>query len=145
MLLRLIRDYLIKNDFDKISQIIDQLCKSFSTVNTSSNVRNGGLIGLAAAAIALGDKVSTYLNIIVQPILNCFSDNDSRIRYFACESMYNIAKVSRSEMLVYFRQIFDALNRVLSFIYLFIILFSYSFFFSCQQIRKFPLKMVQSY
>ena len=137
MLLRLIRDYLIKNDFDKISQIIDQLCKSFSTVNTSSNVRNGGLIGLAAAAIALGDKVSTYLNIIVQPILNCFSDNDSRIRYFACESMYNIAKVSRSEMLVYFRQIFDALNRVLSFIYLFIIFFSYSFFLAVSRFGSF--------
>lgn len=27
------------------------------------------------------------------PVLNSFSDQDSRVRYYACEALYNIAKV----------------------------------------------------
>jgi vesicle coat complex subunit len=30
---------------------------------------------------------------IVPPVLNSFTDQDSRVRYFACEALYNIAKV----------------------------------------------------
>lgn len=30
---------------------------------------------------------------IVPPVLNSFSDQDSRVRYYACEALYNIAKV----------------------------------------------------
>ncbi|RWW77219.1 hypothetical protein BHE74_00014640 [Ensete ventricosum] len=33
---------------------------------------------------------------IVPPVLNSFADQDSRVRYYACEALYNIAKVSRS-------------------------------------------------
>lgn len=30
---------------------------------------------------------------IVPPVLSSFSDHDSRVRYYACEALYNIAKV----------------------------------------------------
>jgi vacuole morphology and inheritance protein 14 len=50
-------------------------------------VHNGGLIALAGTAIA-------------------------RVRYFAAECLYNIAKVSKGEVLVYFNPIFDALSKV---------------------------------
>lgn len=30
---------------------------------------------------------------IVPPVLNSFTDQDSRVRYYACEALYNIAKV----------------------------------------------------
>lgn len=30
---------------------------------------------------------------IVPPVLDSFSDQDSRVRYYACEALYNIAKV----------------------------------------------------
>jgi hypothetical protein len=30
---------------------------------------------------------------IVPPVLNSFLDQDSRVRYYACEALYNIAKV----------------------------------------------------
>lgn len=33
-------------------------------------------------------------------------------RYFACESFYNIAKVCKGEILMYFNEIFDALSKV---------------------------------
>lgn len=34
------------------------------------------------------------------------------MRYYACESMYNIAKTSKGEILAYFNEIFDALAKV---------------------------------
>lgn len=47
----------------------------------------------------------------MDPLLGCFTDPESRIRYFACESLYNIAKVAKGEILVYFNPIFDALSK----------------------------------
>ena len=70
------------------------------------------MIGLAAAAIALGPEVARYLEEIVPPVLACFTDQDARVRYYACESMYNIAKVAKGEILIYFNQVFDALCKL---------------------------------
>lgn len=67
---------------------------------------------MAATAIALGFEISPYMDKFIQPLLRCFGDQESRIRYFACESMYNIAKVSKGEILVYFNPIFDSLSKV---------------------------------
>lgn len=46
------------------------------------------------------------------PVLACFTDQDARVRYYACEAMYNIAKVAKGEILIYFNHIFDALCKV---------------------------------
>ncbi|KAI9468660.1 vacuolar protein 14 C-terminal Fig4p binding-domain-containing protein [Zychaea mexicana] len=94
-----------------ITEIIDTLVQDF-VYNNNSNARNGGLIGLAATAIALGPAVAPYLDIIVPPILSCFGLPDSRVRYYACESMYNIAKVAKGEVLRFFNSIFDALCKL---------------------------------
>lgn len=45
-------------------------------------------------------------------MLACFSDQDARVRYYACESMYNIAKVAKGEILLFYNEIFDALSKV---------------------------------
>lgn len=58
--------------------------------------------------------VIRYLRQIVPPVLACFGDQDARVRYYACESMYNIAKTSKGETLPYFNEIFDALSKVWS-------------------------------
>lgn len=34
------------------------------------------------------------------------------MRYYACEAMYNIAKVGKGEILIYFNSIFDQLCKV---------------------------------
>lgn len=81
------------------------------------HTRNGGLVGLAGVGIALGPDVAPYMERFIHPLLACFSDPESRVRYFACESMYNIAKVSKGEILVYFNPIFDALSKVRSLLY----------------------------
>ena len=46
------------------------------------------------------------------PVLACFTDQDARVRYYACESMYNIAKVAKGELLLFFNDVFDALSKV---------------------------------
>lgn len=69
------------------------------------------MIGLAATAIALGFEISPYMEKFMDPLLRCFTDPEGRIRYFACESLYNIAKVAKGEILVYFNPIFDALSK----------------------------------
>jgi vacuole morphology and inheritance protein 14 len=56
--------------------------------------------------------LARYLDDIVPPVLACFTDQDARVRYYACESMYNIAKVAKGEVLPYFNDIFDALCKV---------------------------------
>lgn len=50
----LIRDCLAANDHDRIAKVVHQLCYDFAYAVHQPHARNGGLIGLAAAAIALG-------------------------------------------------------------------------------------------
>ncbi|KAF1848246.1 ARM repeat-containing protein [Cucurbitaria berberidis CBS 394.84] len=108
----LIRDALSAQDHDRIAKIVHQLCHEYAYAVHQPHARNGGLIGLAAASIALGPEVARYLEEIVPPVLACFGDQDARVRYYACESMYNIAKVAKGEILVYFNQVFDALCKM---------------------------------
>ncbi|KAI1495666.1 vacuolar protein 14 C-terminal Fig4p binding-domain-containing protein [Biscogniauxia marginata] len=109
---RSIRDLIAAKDFEKIQDVIQQLCDEFAYAVHQPHARNGGLIGLAAASIALGSELPRYLETIVPPVLACFTDQDARVRYYACESMYNIAKVAKGEILKYFNHIFDALCKL---------------------------------
>ena len=94
---------------------MEQLCHEHAYAVHQPHARNGGLIGLAAAAIALGTEgVPRFLKGIVPPVLACFADQDARVRYYACESMYNIAKVAKGEILLFFNDIFDALCKVVA-------------------------------
>lgn len=34
-----------------------------------------------------------WIQKIIPPVLKSFTDQDSRVRYYACEALYNIAKV----------------------------------------------------
>lgn len=125
----MIRELAAAKEYEKIHKIIQQLCNDFAYAVHQPHARNGGLIGLAAAAIALGpvsghqanalnaahhttQDLARYLAEIVPPVLACFTDQDARVRYYACESMYNIAKVAKGEVLPYFNDIFDALCKV---------------------------------
>ncbi|KAI8627557.1 vacuole morphology and inheritance protein [Xylariaceae sp. FL1651] len=109
---RSIREHMVAKDYNRVQNIIQQLCDEYAYAVHQPHARNGGLIGLAAAAIALGSELPRYLEIIVPPVLACFTDQDARVRYYACESMYNIAKVAKGEILRYFNHIFDALCKL---------------------------------
>ncbi|KAH9883355.1 vacuole morphology and inheritance protein [Xylariomycetidae sp. FL2044] len=109
---RSIRELVAAKEHKRVKDILEQLCNEYAYAVHQPHARNGGLIGLAAAAIALGPELPRYLEIIVPPVLACFTDQDARVRYYACESMYNIAKVAKGEILKYFNHIFDALCKL---------------------------------
>jgi vacuole morphology and inheritance protein 14 len=69
-------------------------------------------MGLAATAIGLMQNTPAFLSLLLPPVLHCFDDPESRVRYYACESLYNIAKVSRQPILSYFNQIFEGLTKL---------------------------------
>ena len=108
------------------------LITDFAT-STQPNYRKGGLHGLAAIASAQTlvaqtggtgqvqpisggaggtdwwHRLEQVFKKLVPPVLVCFSDPDSRVRYYACESLYNIAKVARVHIMPYFADIFSAM------------------------------------
>ncbi|XP_022776469.1 protein VAC14 homolog isoform X5 [Durio zibethinus] len=98
-------------DHEKISAVINSLTTEF-TYSPQANHRKGGLIGLAAATVGLTYEAAQYLEQIVPPVLKSFSDQDNRVRYYACEALYNIAKVVRGDFIIFFNQIFDALCKL---------------------------------
>ena len=49
-----IRSALADGNHDRIAKIVHQLCHDYAYAVHQPHARNGGLIGLAAAAIALG-------------------------------------------------------------------------------------------
>ena len=54
----------------------------------------------------------TYIIDLVNPVIACFHDVDSRVQYYACEALYNIVKVARGAVLPFFNDIFDGLSKV---------------------------------
>lgn len=110
---RVIKQDLSEGNTKNIADIVNQLCREYAYAVHQPNARNGGLIGLAAAAIALGqNEVAAFLEDIMHPVLACFGDQDARVRYYACEALYNISKVAKGEILLYFNEIFDVLCKL---------------------------------
>lgn len=49
----MVKDLVLLNDYSRIKQVVSVLVHDF-TLSSSANSRKGGLVGLAATAIALG-------------------------------------------------------------------------------------------
>ncbi|KAK1416027.1 hypothetical protein QVD17_31815 [Tagetes erecta] len=107
----IVKQLTVAGDHDKITAVINLLTHEF-TYSSQTNHRKGGLIGLAAATVGLSSEAAQHLEQIVPPVINSFSNQDSRVRYYACEALYNIAKVVRGDFIVFFNQIFDALCKL---------------------------------
>jgi Vacuolar 14 Fab1-binding region len=96
-----------------IRSVLVTLARDFATGQTP-NHRKGGLIALASAAIGLTSATADHLDIIVPAVLVSFSDPEGRVRYYACESLYNIAKVVRGSILRFFPEIFAGVCRLVA-------------------------------
>ncbi|KAG8382697.1 hypothetical protein BUALT_Bualt05G0104400 [Buddleja alternifolia] len=107
----IVKQLAVAGDHDKITAVINLLANEY-TYSPQANHRKGGLIGLAAATVGLSSEAAQHLDQIVPPVLSSFGDQDSRVRYYACEALYNIAKVVRGDFIVFFNQIFDALCKL---------------------------------
>ena len=99
------------NNFGTVQAIIQVLSKDFCT-SMNANYRKGGLAGLAATATGLQTETAKFLPSLLPSVLHCFDDPDSRVRFYACESLYNMAKVSRKAILTHFNQIFEGLTKL---------------------------------
>lgn len=51
---KIVRDATFRGEHEKIQKIVEQLCHDYAYAVHQPHARNGGLIGLAAASIALG-------------------------------------------------------------------------------------------
>ena len=80
-------------DLNRVHALLSLLVRDYA-LSPLSNHRKGGLIGLAAATVGLVGNFVVFLPLIVPPVLRSFDDTDSRVRYYACEALYNMAKVS---------------------------------------------------
>ncbi|SCU88840.1 LADA_0E12332g1_1 [Lachancea dasiensis] len=110
---KLVKQCLAEGNYDRVDAILDELCRDFAYALHQPMARNAGLMGLAAGAIALGStEVARYLDRILPPVLACFGDQNDQVRFYACESLYNIAKIAKGEILVYFNEIFDVLCKI---------------------------------
>ncbi|XP_042146716.1 protein VAC14 homolog isoform X2 [Ixodes scapularis] len=108
---KMVKDFTAKNNVMQIKKLLKLLGQDF-TLAHNPNSRKGGLIGLAAMSIALGKDSSLYVDDLVKPILACLSDSESRVRYYACEALYNVVKVARGSVLPNFNDIFDCLSKL---------------------------------
>ena len=113
-----------------LDALLDVLTREFAA-SARENHRKGGLIGLAAVIVGLGgledaaagdlvardarrSPLALGLSRVVPAVLAAFGDADARVRYYACEAMYNVVKVARTEILMgpgagFLRAVFDAL------------------------------------
>ncbi|XP_006005344.1 protein VAC14 homolog [Latimeria chalumnae] len=108
---KLVREFVAQNNASQIRHVIQILSQEFA-LSQHPHSRKGGLIGLAACSIALGKDSGLYLKELIEPVLTCFNDADSRLRYYACEALYNIVKVARGSVLPHFNVLFDGLSKL---------------------------------
>ncbi|XP_023290626.1 protein VAC14 homolog isoform X4 [Orussus abietinus] len=108
---KMVKEFATHNNTAQIKRLLKVLGQDFA-MSQNPHTRKGGLIGLAAIAIALGKDTGQYTEDLIHPILACFCDSDLRVRYSACESLYNVVKVARGAVLPQFTDIFGALSKL---------------------------------
>lgn len=88
-------------------------------LSTNQNARKGGLIGLAAVMIGFENGSSAELPFeiveeVARPILTCFLDPDPQVRYYACESLFNVIKITGPKIFPLFESIFDCMAKIVA-------------------------------
>ena len=126
---RSVKEFLAANNLALIEKTITVLGRDFA-LSENPNMRKGGLVGLASVAIGLqgvrsSPTLSTcsstsffdfqeskrFVSDLIRPVLTCMSDTDSRVRFYACESLYNVMKVAKEAILpTVFSEIFCAVG-----------------------------------
>ncbi|TPP62333.1 Protein VAC14 [Fasciola gigantica] len=96
-----------------IVRIIGYFSQDF-VMSPNPHTRKGGLLGLASVAIGLSQNACLYHRPIILPVIRMFHDNDSRVRYYACETLYNVMKLTRKETQNFLDEIFDAVSRAVA-------------------------------
>lgn len=99
---------LSRDDSRTIFRVIEELTEL--CYNGPGSAKMGAITALGSVSVALGPfAIAYFLKDIVTPIFATFRNTDARVRYYASESLYNIAKIARGEILLYFNEVFDIL------------------------------------
>ena len=64
------------------------------------------MMGLTSRRNDLTYEGITFLNVVIPIIEQCLGDSDARVRYYACEAMYNVVKVARYHIVPFFDLVF---------------------------------------
>ncbi|KAJ8717525.1 hypothetical protein PYW08_005924 [Mythimna loreyi] len=108
---KMVKDFSDAKNTSQIKRLIRVLGQDLMS-STNPNVKNGALMGLSSVAVGLGKGCIEYLPELVHPIVACFSEGESRVRYQAAEALFNVLKIARGDALPHFALVFDALARL---------------------------------
>lgn len=111
-------EFSMTNNLVMVNRLVIVLGRKFC-LSSTPNTRKGGLLGLAAVMVgfkngSVVDPPPELVEEVVRPILTCFLDSDSRVRYYACESLYNVTKVAKANILPLFDAIFDNMTKIVA-------------------------------
>ncbi|CAL8093805.1 unnamed protein product [Calicophoron daubneyi] len=110
---RITKEAVLQDRLGDVKKLIGYFGQDF-IMSPNPHTRKGGLLGLASVAIGLGQEASIYYGSILLPVIRTFHDTDPRVRYYACETLYNIMKITRKETLKCLSEIFDAISRAVA-------------------------------
>ncbi|XP_075980928.1 protein VAC14 homolog [Anticarsia gemmatalis] len=108
---KMVKDFNDAKNTSQIKRLIRVLGQDLMS-STNPNVKNGALMGLSSVAVGLGKGCIEYLPELIHPIVACFSEGESRVRYQAAEALFNVLKIARGAALAHFPLVFDALARL---------------------------------
>eukprot|EP01062_Namystynia_karyoxenos_P070882 TRINITY_DN66279_c0_g1_i1.p1 TRINITY_DN66279_c0_g1~~TRINITY_DN66279_c0_g1_i1.p1 ORF type:complete len:682 (+),score=204.65 TRINITY_DN66279_c0_g1_i1:135-2180(+) len=109
----LVRQVCASKDWRQVHSLISTLQAQF-TRSAQPSARKGGLIALSAVAVAAEANVKDFVPELIRPVLELFRDTDASVRYHAAESLYNIAKVARTNMLPCFADVVVGMCRLMA-------------------------------
>lgn len=69
---------------------------------------------LASCAIGLTTLTTAHLDLMVPAVLKSFSDQEPRVRYYACESLFNIIKICRGGVLPWLNEVFTGVCKLVA-------------------------------
>jgi vacuole morphology and inheritance protein 14 len=105
---RMIQNLCSGNVKQHVMKVLEALNEDFLQ-SKDANYRKGGLEGIAALVRTLRDKSAEFVQFFIPGVLLLVKDHDHRVRYYACDALYNIITVLRAKVLVYFNEIYDVM------------------------------------
>ena len=95
---------------------LKECIRAISNELITSNVihhRAGGILALTSIVLGMKDDyLDEVLGSALKICLKLFDDPEARVRYYACEGVFNILKVVRGRCLPYFTYVFDGLCKL---------------------------------
>lgn len=108
---KVLSSFVEKGNIDIIKNAIE-LFKIEYIDSPSEILKKAGLMAYSAlsSTLMLNEETCQLTPFLISPVIFCFRDSDSKIRYSAVESMYNIAKICRGIVLESFDSIFKPMS-----------------------------------